>query len=158
VAVSDSIVKDFVALGGEFFHGFTYSGHPTACAVALENIRIIEDDRLIERVRALAPTLKDKMSALADHPLVGEVRSCGLIGAIELVRDKARRARFEPEGRVGVIARDQCLANGLVMRACWDTLVFAPPFSISEADIDEWVIRARRALDLTYARVKHEMA
>jgi putrescine aminotransferase len=157
VALSDAIVKDFIALGGEFFHGYTYSGHPTACAVALENIRIIEDDRLIERVRALSPALKQKLSALADHPLVGEVRTCGFIGAIELARDKGSRARFEPEGRVGLIARDHCVANGLIMRACWDTLVFAPPFSISEADIDEWVIRARRALDLTYGQVKHEM-
>jgi len=158
VAVSDAIMKDFTALGGEFFHGYTYSGHPTACAVALENIRIIEDDRLIERVRAMAPMLKDKMSALADHPLVGEVRTSGFIGGIELVRDKSTRARFEPEGRVGVIARDFCVANGLVMRACWDTLVFAPPFTITESDIDEWVARAARALDLTYAKVKHEMA
>ncbi|HUF45483.1 MAG TPA: aminotransferase, partial [Aestuariivirgaceae bacterium] len=133
VAVSDAIMQDFFALGGEFFHGFTYSGHPTACAVALENIRIIEEERLIERVRTLAPMLKDKMTRLADHPLVGEVRTCGFIGAIELVRYKGSRARFEPEGRVGVIAREHCVANGLIMRACWDTLVFAPPFSIGEA-------------------------
>ena len=158
VALSDAIVKDFIALGGEFFHGYTYSGHPTACAVALENIRIIEDDRLIERVRALAPVLKEKLSALADHPLVGEVRTCGFIGGLEIVRDKETRARFEPEGRVGVIARDNCLASGLIMRACWDTLVFAPPFTITEADIEEWVIRARRALDLTYDKVKHELS
>jgi putrescine aminotransferase len=158
VAVSDAIMQDFFALGGEFFHGFTYSGHPTACAVALENIRIIEEERLIERVRTLAPMLKDKMTTLADHPLVGEVRTCGFIGAIELVRDKGSRARFEPEGRVGVMARDHCVANGLVMRACWDTLVFAPPFTIGEADIDHWVQRARRALDATYDEVRREMA
>jgi putrescine aminotransferase len=157
VAVSDAIMEEFMTLGGEFFHGYTYSGHPTACAVALENIRIIEDERLIERVRTLAPILKPKMSTLADHPLVGEVRACGFIGAIEIVRDRKTHARFEPEGRVGVIARDRCLANGLVMRACWDTLVFAPPFSISEADIDQWVPRARAALDQTYDKVKHEL-
>jgi putrescine---pyruvate transaminase len=156
VAVSDAIMKDFYELGGEFFHGYTYSGHPAACAVALENIRIIEEEGLVERVRALAPTLKDKLTVLADHPLVGEVRACGFIGAIELVRHKETRARFEPEGRVGLIARDQCLANGLIMRACWDTLVFAPPFSIGEADIDEWVARAGRALDATFDKVRHE--
>ncbi|HUE47005.1 MAG TPA: aspartate aminotransferase family protein, partial [Aestuariivirgaceae bacterium] len=158
VAVSDAIMKDFIELGGEFFHGYTYSGHPAACAVALENIRIIEDERLVERVRDLAPVLNDKLAALADHPLVGEVRSCGFIGAVELVRDKKTRARFEPEGRVGIIARELCVANGLIMRACWDTLVFAPPFSISEADMDEWVIRLGRALDATLADVSHEMA
>jgi putrescine aminotransferase len=157
VAVSDAIMKEFIELGGEFFHGYTYSGHPAACAVALENIRIIEDERLVERVRDLAPTLKHKMTALADHPLVGEVRTCGFIGAIELVRDKAARTRFEPEGRVGVVARDLCVANGIIMRACWDTLVFAPPFPIGEADMDHWVERARRALDQTYDKVKHEM-
>jgi putrescine---pyruvate transaminase len=157
VAVSDAIIQEFFDLGGEFFHGYTYSGHPTACAVALENIRILEDERLIERVRTLAPALKDQLSGLADHPLVGEVRTCGFIGAIELVRDKGSRARFEPEGRVGLIARDHCLANGLIMRACWDTLVFAPPFSITEADIEQWVDRARRALDATYGEVKGEM-
>jgi len=157
VAVADAIMTEFIALGGEFFHGYTYSGHPTACAVALENIRIIEDERLIERVRTLAPILKDKMSTLADHPLVGEVRTCGFIGAIEIVRDKKTRARFDPEGRVGVIARDRCVANGVIMRACWDTLVFAPPFTIGEADIDHWVPRARAALDQTYDMVKHEL-
>jgi putrescine---pyruvate transaminase len=157
VAVSDALIKEFIELGGEFFHGYTYSGHPTACAVALENIRIIEEERLIERVRTLAPVLKDKLSSLADHPLVGEVRTCGFIGAIELVRDKQARARFESEGRVGLIARDHCLANGLIMRACWDTLVFAPPFSIAETDIDHMRERARRALDATYDEVKAEM-
>jgi putrescine---pyruvate transaminase len=155
--VSDALIKEFIELGGEFFHGYTYSGHPTACAVALENIRIIEEERLIERVRTLAPVLKDKLSSLDDHPLVGEVRTCGFIGAIELVRDKGARARFEPEGRVGLIVRDHCLANGLIMRACWDTLVFAPPFSIAEADIDHMRDRARRALDATYDQVKAEM-
>jgi putrescine---pyruvate transaminase len=74
VAVSDAIIKEFIELGGEFFHGYTYSGHPAACAVALENIRIIEDEGLVERVRDLAPVLKHKLTALADHPLVGEVR------------------------------------------------------------------------------------
>jgi putrescine aminotransferase len=102
--------------------------------------------------------LKDKMTTLADHPLVGEVRTCGFIGAIELVRDKASRARFAPEGRVGLMARDRCVANGVIMRACWDTLVFAPPFSISEADMDHWAERARRALDQTFDQVRHEMA
>jgi putrescine aminotransferase len=158
VAVSDAIMKEFIELGGEFFHGYTYSGHPAACAVALENIRIIEDERLVQRVRDLAPALKDKMTALADHPLVGEVRTCGFIGAIELVRDKGSRARFAPEGRVGLMARDRCVANGVIMRACWDTLVFAPPFSISEADMDHWAERARRALDQTFDQVRHEMA
>ncbi|MGE0213514.1 MAG: aspartate aminotransferase family protein [Parvibaculaceae bacterium] len=158
VALSETIMKDFIELGGEFFHGYTYSGHPAACAVALENIRLLEDEKLIQRVKTLEPYVKEKIGALADHPIVGEVRVKGLIGAIELVRDKKSRARFEPLGRVGGICRDHCFASGLIMRACWDTMVFAPPFCITEGEIDEWAKLARAALDKTWAAVKHEVA
>ena len=157
VAICDHLIGDFFARSGEFVHGFTYSGHPAACAVALENIRILEDEKLIERVRELAPCLRDKLSGLADHPIVGEVRSEGFIGAIELVANKKTRGRFAGEGRVGTICRDRCFANGLIMRACWDTLVFAPPFCIEKAEIDQWVELARTALDETYARIKNEV-
>src|SRR3546814_9121902 len=86
--------------GGEFAHGFTYSGHPVPCAVALENIAIIEEEDLVARVRAdVGPYLQQRLATLADHPLVGEVRGIGLLGAVELVADKASRARFKPEGR-----------------------------------------------------------
>lgn len=149
VAVSDAIAEVLFAEGGEVTHGYTYSGHPVCAAVALENIRIIEDEDLIGRVRRLAPVLKDKMAALADHPLVGEVRSEGFIGAIELVRDKSTRARFEPHGRVGAMCRDNCIEAGLVMRACWDTMVFSPPLTITEQDMSTFVDLARQALDAT---------
>ena len=158
VAIAEHLIEDFFDRGGEFFHGYTYSGHPAACAVALENIRIMQDEKLIERVRELAPYLKQKLSALADHPIVGEVRTQGFIGAIELVADKKTRRRFASEGRVGGICRDRCFANGLIMRACWDTIVFAPPFCIEEAEIDEWAELARTALDETHAKVKGEVA
>jgi len=158
VAISEEIMRDFVELGGEFLHGYTYSGHPACCAVALENIRIIEEEKLVDRVRALSPYVKEKIGALADHPLVGEVRVLGLIGGIELVRNKQTRERFEPWGRVGGICRDHCFSNGLIMRACWDTMVFAPPFCITEAEIDEWARLARLALDKTWADVKAEIA
>jgi putrescine aminotransferase len=157
IAFSRELIDEFIELGGEFFHGYTYSGHPAACAVALENIRIIEEERLIDRVRELAPHLSDKMTTLSDHPLVGEVRTCGFIGGIELVRDKKTRARFEPEGRVGIVCRDNCFASALIMRACWDTMVFAPPFTIDKSDIDGWVGLVRQALDRTYEQVKREM-
>jgi putrescine aminotransferase len=158
IAIAEHLIERFFAKGGEFFHGYTYSGHPAACAVALENIRILEEEKLVERVVELAPYLKEKLSTLADHPIVGEVRTEGFIGAIELVRNKRTRERFAETGRVGTICRDRCFANGLIMRACWDTMVFAPPFCISKPEIEEWVALARLALDETHAKVKSEVA
>ena len=157
VAISDTLTKDFFELGGDFNHGMTYAGHPVAAAVALKNIEIIEDEKLVERVAELAPYFAKGLSSLNDHPIVGETRSMGLIGAIELSKDKATRARFHDSGRVGTICRDHCFANNLVMRACWDTMVLAPPFTITKKEIDEIVRLARVALDATYADVKGEM-
>ena len=127
-----------------------------ACAVALENLRIIEEEGLVENAARMEAVVKDKIGALADHPIVGEVRVKGLIGAIELVRDKKTRARFDDWGRVGGICRDHCFANNLVMRACWDTMVFSPPLCITEAEVDEWAGLARLALDATWEDVRHE--
>jgi putrescine aminotransferase len=157
VAISDTLTKDFFELGGDFNHGMTYAGHPVAAAVALKNIEIIEDEKLVERVAELAPYFAKGLASLDDHPIVGETRSMGLIGAIELSKDKAARARFHDSGRVGTICRDHCFANNLVMRACWDTMVLAPPFTITKKEIDEIVRLARVALDATYADVKGEM-
>ncbi len=158
VAVADKIAEVMFEKGGEFYHGYTYSGHPASCAVALENIRILQDEQLVEKAAALAPYLADKMSGLNDHPIVGEVRTRGLIGAIELVRDKATRGRFDDLGRVGGICRNHCISSGLIMRACWDTMVFSPPLCITEQDIDTWYGLARTALDLTLEDVRGEMA
>jgi putrescine aminotransferase len=157
VAISDKLIGDFFEKGGEFFHGYTYSGHPVACAVALENIRIMQDEQLIEHTAAIAPYVEEKIGALSDHPIVGEVRVKGLIGAIELVRDKETRARFDDLGRVGGICRDHCFDNNLVMRACWDTMVFSPPLCITEAEVDEWADLTRKALDATFEDVKDEL-
>jgi putrescine aminotransferase len=134
----------------EWAHGFTYSGHPVAAAVALENLRIIESEGL--HVRAGGP-LGDHFGAalagLADHPLVGEVRSCGLLGALELVEDKRTRCYFPPARKVGLACREHCIANGLVMRAVRDVMILAPPLVITAAEIDHIVAKARLALDLT---------
>jgi putrescine aminotransferase len=151
VAVADHVADTLIEEGGEFFHGFTYSGHPVACAVALENIRILEEEKLIERVRAdtgpyLQRTLRE---ALQDHPLVGEVRGVGLIGAIELVEDRATRKHFEPVGRVGTICRDHCFANDVILRAVRDAIVLSPPLIMSRAEIDQLVERAKLCIDLT---------
>jgi putrescine---pyruvate transaminase len=157
MALSEKLIGEFFEKGGEFYHGYTYSGHPAACAVALENIRILEAENMIGRVRAMAPYLRDRMQTLLDHPLVGEIRTEGFIGAIELTKNKATRARFAEPGRVGTICRDHCVSNGLIMRACWDTMVFAPPFCIEKSEIDELVKLARKSFDLTYSDVLSEM-
>jgi len=136
--------------GGEFAHGFTYSGHPVACAVALENIAILEEENLVQRVREdVGPYLQERLATLADHPLVGEVRGIGLLGAVELVADKASHARFKPEGRAGTICRDYCFKGNLVSRAVRDTMVVSPPLIITKAEIDELIARLRKAIDLT---------
>ena len=158
VAVSDKVSDVLFDKGGEFYHGYTYSGHPVSCAVALENIRILQEEQMVEKAAAMAPYLNEKLSALGDHPLVGEVRTRGFIGAFELVRDKKTRERFEDWGRVGGICRDHCFANGLIMRACWDTMVFSPPLCITRDDIDAWAELARVALDRTLDDVKDELA
>ena len=147
------IVRDEVVAvlneGGDFNHGFTYSGHPVAAAVALENIRILRDEKIIEKVHAeTAPYLQKRLRELNDHPLVGEVRGVGLLGAIELVQDKATRKRYEGRG-VGMICRQFCFDNGLIMRAVGDTMIISPPLVISKDEIDELVTKARKCLDLT---------
>ncbi|MBP8202966.1 MAG: aminotransferase class III-fold pyridoxal phosphate-dependent enzyme, partial [Pseudomonas sp.] len=146
--VSDKVF-DVIKTAGDFNHGFTYSGHPVAAAVALENIRILRDEKIIERVcEETAPYLQKRLRELLDHPLVGEVRGVGMLGAIELVKDKATRARFEGKG-AGMICRGHCFNNGLIMRAVGDTMIISPPLVISKAEIDELVTKARLCLDLT---------
>ncbi|MGO2201702.1 aspartate aminotransferase family protein [Pseudomonas helleri] len=147
------IVRDEVVAvlneGGDFNHGFTYSGHPVAAAVALENIRILREEKIIEKANAeTAPYLQKRLRELNDHPLVGEVRGVGLLGAIELVQDKATRKRYEGRG-VGMICRQFCFDNGLIMRAVGDTMIIAPPLVISKDEIDELVTKARKCMDLT---------
>ena len=147
--VRDEIVE-VLNQGGDFNHGFTYSGHPVAAAVALENIRILRDEKIIERVKAeTAPYLQKRLRELADHPLVGEVRGVGMLGAIELVKNKATRERYPSESGAGMVCRGHCFANGLIMRAVGDTMIISPPLVISKAEIDELVDKARKCLDLT---------
>ncbi len=154
VLVGDRVADVVINDGEEFFHGFTYSGHPACCAVALANIEVIKRDGLVERVRETSgPYLARQWATLAEHPLVGETRSRGLVGALELVRDKASCARFEPLGRVGTLCRDNAVSNGLVMRAVGDTMIISPPLIIDTAEIDELVMLARRSLDITAEHV-----
>ncbi|KGS14508.1 aspartate aminotransferase family protein [Pseudomonas tremae] len=158
VPMGGLIVRDEIVAvlneGGDFNHGFTYSGHPVAAAVALENIRILRQERIVERVRSeTAPYLQKRLRELSDHPLVGEVRGVGLLGAIELVKDKTTRERYTDKG-AGMICRTFCFENGLIMRAVGDTMIIAPPLVISFAEIDELVSKARKCLDLTLAALQ----
>ncbi len=148
--VGDRIAETLISKGGEFYHGFTYSGHPVACAVALENMRIIEEENLVERTRdETGPYFKERLMSLLDHPLIGEVRSLGLIGAVEMVKDKASRTHFDNTGKVGAICRDHCIKAGVVLRAVRDVMVFSPALTVTKAEIDEIIQRLRTALDLT---------
>ncbi|MEM1345946.1 MAG: aspartate aminotransferase family protein [Pseudomonadota bacterium] len=146
--ISDRVAEAVMAEAGEFFHGYTYSGHPVACAAGLANLRILREERLIERVQDdIGPYLQTRWATLAEHPLIGEARMTGLIGAIEIVADKATRRRFPEAGTTGARARDLSLTHGLVMRAVGDTLVISPPLVISHEECDLLVERARATLD-----------
>ena len=149
VGVADDIVEVLRAAGTEFVHGYTYSGHPACAAVALKNLEIMEREDLVTRTREeTGPYLAKGLAALAEHPLVGETRSLGLIGAVEVVADKSSRARFGgAAGRAGPLLRDRCIANGLMIRAKGDTLVMSPPLVISLAEIDQMLAIIRRSLD-----------
>ncbi|PSJ63855.1 aspartate aminotransferase family protein [Pseudaminobacter soli (ex Li et al. 2025)] len=151
--VGDRISKTLVEKGGEFYHGYTYSGHPVACAVALKNLEIIENEGLVERVKNdtgpyFAKMLQERISG---HPLVGEVRSLGLMGAIEIVKDKATRERFQPEGSAAVVVRDHAIAQGMMMRATGDSMILSPPLIWTRETIDMAGDRIVKALDLALA-------
>jgi putrescine aminotransferase len=146
--VGERVARVVIDRGGEFAHGYTYSGHPASCAVALENLRILEQEGILERVSGeLAPYFAQRWSGLADHPLVGEARCRGLVGAIEIVQDKASRQRFDKKLAVGTRCRDLCIGNGLVMRAVGDTMIVSPPLIITKGHVDELVEKAWKSLD-----------
>ena len=150
VLISDRIGDVLIDKGGEFFHGYTYSGHPAACAAALANLDILEGEDLVARVRDdIGPYLQQRWAELGEHELVGEARMVGMMGALELVRSKATLARFDEDAGAGTICRNLLVENGLVMRAVGDTIVCAPPFTISRAQVDELFDKAWQCLDLT---------
>jgi putrescine aminotransferase len=159
VIVDDKIADALMAHDDDFNHGYTFSGHPVACAVALKNIEIMEQERLVPRVTEFGgPALAKLLAKFKDHPLVGEVRSVGLLGAIELVADKRMRRRFADPGRVGLICRDHFFREGFIMRAVFDTMVTAPPLIWTQTQFDEAEVVIRRALDLTLNDVAGELA
>lgn len=150
--VSDEIANT-VADAGDFNHGYTYSGHPVSCAVALENLRIIEEEKLIENVRDVTgPYLAEKWAQLVDHPLVGEAKIVGFMGSIALTPDKAARAGFAAgSGTAGLRCRDRCFANQLVMRHVGDRMIISPPLILNKSGVDKMLARAVKSLDETHA-------
>ncbi len=151
--VGDRIARTLVDKGDEFYHGYTYSGHPVCCAVALKNLEIIEREGLVERVRTdtgpyFAKALKERISG---HTLVGETRALGMMGAVELVKDKKTRERFMPAGSAAILVRDHAIANGLMLRATGDTMIMSPPLIWTRETIDLACERLNKALDLAAA-------
>jgi 4-aminobutyrate---pyruvate transaminase len=139
---------------GVFGHGFTYSGHPVTSAVALETLKIYEETDLLSHVRKVAPRMQAGLRRFADHPLVGEVRGIGLIGAIELVADKPARTPFDPNKGVGLFLARRAHHHGVIIRALGDTIAFCPPLIIKEDEIDLMFERFGRALDDTLEMVR----
>ena len=156
VGVADHIVEVLRGFGDDFIHGYTYSGHPTCAAVALANIEIIQREGLVERVaHDIGPYAQAAFASLTDHPLVGQARMTGLIGAVEIVSEPGTNHRFGgKEGKAGPIVRDLCIANGLMVRAIRDSLVFCPPLVISRDEVDQAVGILRRSLDEAKPRLE----
>jgi putrescine aminotransferase len=159
VLVGDRVANVLIDKGGDFNHGYTYAGHPVACAAALENIRIIEQEHLVEQVaNDTGPYLKQRFEALADHPLVGFADACGFVAGLNLVQKKAAvvhdNVPFDADQNVGMICRGYMFDNGMIMRAVGDRMIIAPPLVMTRAQIDDMVAMIRHCLDLTHADLK----
>jgi putrescine aminotransferase len=159
VLVGKRVAHALVEQGGDFNHGFTYSGHPVACAAALENLRIVEEEKLVDKVaRETGPHLKAAFARLAEHPLVGHAESIGMAAGLNLVRRKGATVHdCEPFARdlaVGMVCRQHMFDNGIIMRAVGDRMIVAPPLVMTCAQVDEMVARIRDCLDLTLADVQ----
>ncbi len=151
VMVGQRVAQVLVEKGGEFAHGYTYSGHPVACAVGLANVRLIQQLGLVEHVRNdVGPHLAAAFAQLAEHPLVGQAETCGLMGALLLVKDKATGASFDAGLEVGMLCRSHCFREGVIMRAVGDRMIIAPPLVITRAQLDDMVALIKRCLDLTW--------
>ena len=150
VVVGKRVANVLIEQGGDFNHGYTYSGHPVACAVALANIDILEKEGLVDKVlNETGPYLAQKFAELASHPLVGGAETCGLVAGFALMQDKVQHIAFDETLEVGMMCRNHCFANGLIMRAVGDRMIIAPPLIITKAQIDEMMILIRKCLDAT---------
>jgi len=157
VMVGNRVAEVLIDKGGEFNHGYTFSGHPVACAVALANLEIMEREQLVQRVREdTGPYLAQRFAALNAHPLVGVAETCGLVAGLVLVKDKATGKTFDSALGVGMLCRAHCFGNGLIMRAVGDRMIIAPPLIMTRADIDEMMDLIVKCLDLTLGEVRQK--
>jgi len=150
VMVGDRVAKVLIEQGGEFNHGYTYSGHPVACAVALANLDIMAAEQLPQRVHDdIGSYLARAFEKVAAHPLVGLAETCGFTAGLVLVKNKATKERFDEHLGVGMICRGHCFGNGLIMRAVGDRMIIAPPLIMTHAQIDEMLALILHCLDMT---------
>jgi putrescine aminotransferase len=150
VMVGNRVADVLIGKGGEFNHGYTYSGHPVACAVGLANLELMERENLPGRVKNdTGPYLAKRFEELRQHPLVGDAETCGFVAGLVLVKNKATREMFHPDLAVGMVCRRHCFASGLIMRAVGDRMIIAPPLTMTHAQIDELMDLIHRCLDAT---------
>jgi len=155
VVVGKRVAEVLIEKGGEFNHGYTYSGHPVACAVALANLDIIEREGLVDRVREeTGPHLANHFATLSAHPLVAGAESFGMVAGLVLMKDKSTHLAFDESLEVGMVCRDHCFANGLIMRAVGDRMIIAPPLVCDKSQIDELMDRVHICLDATLKDVQ----
>lgn len=150
VMVSEKVYAAIAANSGKigtFGHGFTYSGHPVSCAIALETLRVYEDENMLAHVKAIAPQFQQGLRRFAERRCVGDVRGIGLIGAIELMQAPAARTSFDPARKAGPRLAELALEEGLIVRAMSDSIAFCPPLITTTAQIDELFARFERAMD-----------
>ena len=157
VLVGDRVARTLIDKGGDFNHGFTYSGHPVCCAVGLANVRALRDEGVVDRVATeIGPYLAAQFASLNDHRLVGDAQSLGMVAGLVLYKDKASRTHFDSELGVGYRCREHCFRNGVVMRAVEERMIIAPPLVLTRGEIDEMIHRIRTALDATYDELARE--
>lgn len=155
--VSEKVAETFANEAGAFNHGYTYSGHPVAAAVALENIRILEEEKIVETcAKEVVPYFGEQWATLGDHPLVGETRQLGMLAAIQISADKEGRKPFKETGEVAMVLRDKCIENGVMLRAIKDNLAASPPLTISRDQVDEMIAKLSKSLDQAYDHAKKE--
>jgi putrescine aminotransferase len=157
ISLGERMGEAIVHAGEELVHGYTYSGHPVASAVALRNLAVIERTGLVGRVKtAIGPYFQRRLrETFGPHPLVGEIRGFGLLAALELVPDRGRRMFFPDRGRAGALCRNHCFEGGLICRAIGDTMVLAPPLIVAEAEVEEILAKLKAAVDATAATMLH---
>jgi putrescine aminotransferase len=150
VALHDRVAKAIIE-NGDFNHGLTYSGHPVAAAVAVANLKLLRDEKIVERVKTDTGPYFQKLlrETFANHPIIGEIAGAGLVAGLQLAQDPKQRKRFVNGGDVGTICRDFCFNGNLVMRASGDRMLLSPPLVIDKVEIDELVSKARKAIDAT---------